>query len=49
MNVDERGSGTALTASIMFDSLSISTQTAHDDQVTALRKVRRGEITASFT
>ena len=46
VNVDGSGSGTALTASILFDALGLSVQTRNDDQATALGKLRRGEIDA---
>lgn len=46
VNVDGRGSGTALTASIVFEGLGIAVNTANDDQGTALDKLRKGEIDA---
>ncbi len=46
VNVDGAGSGTALTASILFESLGLAVQVRNDDQATALGKLRRGEIDA---
>jgi uncharacterized protein len=46
VNVDVRGSGTAMTASVLFESLGIPAQTTNDDQNTALQKLRQGEIAA---
>lgn len=46
VNVDGRGSGTAMTASVLFQGLGIPVQPAYDDQTTALDKLRRGEIAA---
>lgn len=46
VNVDGRGSGTAMTASVLFQGLGIPIQPAYDDQTTALDKLRRGEIAA---
>ncbi|HSU04413.1 MAG TPA: TAXI family TRAP transporter solute-binding subunit [Acetobacteraceae bacterium] len=46
VNVDVRGSGTAMTASVLFDSLGIAPELTNDDQGTALEKLKRGEITA---
>lgn len=46
VNVDGRGSGTAMTASLVFEALGIPVQTAHDPQDVALAKLRRGEIAA---
>ena len=46
VNVDVRGSGTALTASIVFGALGIPVTLANDDNATALLKLRRGEIQA---
>jgi TRAP transporter TAXI family solute receptor len=44
VNVDSRGSGTALTAFIIFDALGVKIEPANDDQETALAKLKRGEI-----
>jgi TRAP transporter TAXI family solute receptor len=46
VNVDVRGSGTAMTASVLFDSLGIPVETTNDDQDAALEKLRRGDIAA---
>lgn len=44
VNVDLRPSGTAMTATLVFDGLGIPVQPAHDPQDVALEKLRRGEI-----
>lgn len=46
VNVDRRGSGTALTASVLFPALGVAVEPMHDDQDTALAKLKRGEIAA---
>ncbi|MGH7211043.1 MAG: TAXI family TRAP transporter solute-binding subunit, partial [Acetobacteraceae bacterium] len=46
VNVDVRGSGTAMTASVLFDSLGIPVEATNDDQDAALEKLRRGDIAA---
>jgi TRAP transporter TAXI family solute receptor len=46
VNVDVRGSGTAMTAAVLFESLGIGVQMTHDVQDVALDKLRRGEIAA---
>jgi TRAP transporter TAXI family solute receptor len=46
VNVDVRGSGTAMTAAVVFESLGIAPTFANDDQATALEKLKRGEIAA---
>lgn len=46
VNVDARGSGTALTASVIFDALGVKPQLTNDDQETALAKLKRGDIDA---
>jgi TRAP-type uncharacterized transport system substrate-binding protein len=46
VNVDLRGSGTAITASRLFDSLKIPVTVTNDSQEVALDKLRRGEIAA---
>lgn len=46
VNVDVRGSGTAMTASLVFETLGISVQVTHDAQDVALERLRRGEIAA---
>lgn len=46
VNVDVRGSGTAMTASLVLDSLGIAADRTYDPQDVALEKLRRGEITA---
>ena len=44
VNVDLAGSGTAMTASLMFEQLGIRPQTTNLDQPTALEKLKRGEL-----
>jgi uncharacterized protein len=46
VNVDVNGSGTSMTASVLFESLGIQVQFANDDQNAALEKLRKGEIAA---
>ncbi len=46
VNVDLRGSGTAITARRLFDLLKISVTVTNDSQEVALDKLRRGEIAA---
>lgn len=46
VNVDLVGSGTAMTASLMFDALGLRVRTANDGQDVALTKLRNGEIAA---
>jgi TRAP transporter TAXI family solute receptor len=46
VNVDGRGSGTAMTASLVFEALGLQVTTANDPQDVALAKLRRGEIDA---
>jgi TRAP transporter TAXI family solute receptor len=46
VNVDVRGSGTGITASLVFDRLGIAIDPVTDDQALALDKLRRGEISA---
>jgi TRAP-type uncharacterized transport system substrate-binding protein len=46
VNIDLRGSGTAITASRLFDLLKISVTVTNDSQEVALDKLRRGEIAA---
>jgi uncharacterized protein len=46
VNVDVRGSGTSMTASVLFESLGVQVRTANDDQNAALEKLRNGEIAA---
>jgi uncharacterized protein len=46
VNVDLKDSGSALTASRLFDLLNIKVKLANDDQGAALRKLRRSEIAA---
>lgn len=46
VNVDGRGSGTAITAAVVFAALGIRPELAYDDQPTALLKLRRDEIAA---
>ncbi len=46
VNVDVRGSGTAMTAALIFDSLGIAPDIRNDTQDVALDRLRRGEIAA---
>ncbi len=46
VNVDVAGSGTAMTASVVFDTLGIPAQLVHDNQAAALERLKRGEIAA---
>ena len=46
VNVDVVGSGTAMTAAVLFEGLQIAVRIANDDQATALDKLKRGEIAA---
>lgn len=46
VNVDVRGSGTAMTASLVFEALGVPVQIANDPQDLALTKLRNGEIGA---
>jgi TRAP-type uncharacterized transport system substrate-binding protein len=46
VNVDVSGSGTAMTSSVLFESLGIPVRMVNDVQDTALEKLRRGEIAA---
>lgn len=46
VNFDTRGSGTFLTASLLFNLLKIQIQPVFHDQQLALEKLRRGEIAA---
>jgi uncharacterized protein len=46
VNVDVRGSGTSMTAAVLFEGLGIPVQATTDDQNTALEKLKRGEIAA---
>jgi TRAP transporter TAXI family solute receptor len=46
INIDLKGSGTAMTASLILESLGIAAEATHDDQALALEKLRRGDIAA---
>ncbi|UFN48998.1 TRAP transporter substrate-binding protein [Roseomonas sp. OT10] len=46
VNVDVRGSGTAMTASLIFESLGIPVRVTNDTQDLAVQKLRSGEIAA---
>jgi TRAP transporter TAXI family solute receptor len=46
VNVDVVGSGTAMTASVLFDGLHIAIHATNDDQAKALEKLRHGDIAA---
>ena len=44
--VDARGSGTSLTASVIFEALGVQPTIINDDPETALAKMKRGEVDA---
>ncbi|CAO3402546.1 TAXI family TRAP transporter solute-binding subunit [Azospirillum palustre] len=46
VNVDVQGSGTSMTASLVFDMLGIRVEPQANDQALALEKLRKGEIAA---
>ncbi|MBL8251426.1 MAG: TAXI family TRAP transporter solute-binding subunit [Candidatus Competibacter sp.] len=46
VNFDVEGSGTALTASVLFETLKLAVEPTHFDQSTALQKLKSGEISA---
>ncbi|MBP0493516.1 TAXI family TRAP transporter solute-binding subunit [Pararoseomonas indoligenes] len=46
VNVDVPGSGTSMTASLIFDALGIAPKLVNDPQDVALDRLRRGEIAA---
>jgi TRAP-type uncharacterized transport system substrate-binding protein len=46
VNLDLRSSGTAITASRVFDALKLKVNPVYDSQQVALEKLRRGEIAA---
>ncbi|WP_419899166.1 TAXI family TRAP transporter solute-binding subunit [Roseomonas sp. USHLN139] len=46
VNVDLRGSGTAMTASVLFGMLGVAVQAVHAPQDLALERLKRGEIAA---
>lgn len=46
VNVDVKGSGTALTASVIFDLYGVRPILSNDDPETALARLKRGEIDA---
>ncbi len=46
VNVDGLGSGTAMTASVVFDALGVKPTLTHDNQATALQKLKTGSIAA---
>jgi TRAP transporter TAXI family solute receptor len=46
VNFDTKGSGTFITASIVFDILKITVEPTYYDQATALEKLKSGEIDA---
>lgn len=48
VNVDVVGSGTAMTTQLLFESLGIKARLAHDDQDSALAKLKEGKIAALF-
>ena len=44
VNVDGRGSGTSMTASLVFEKLQVAIEPTYDPQSVALKKLREGEI-----
>lgn len=46
VNVDVAGSGTAMTASVLFDALGLKIEAVNFDQALALEKLKSGEIAA---
>jgi uncharacterized protein len=46
VNVDITGSGSAMTAEILLDSLGIKARVEHEKQVTGVQELKRGEIAA---
>ena len=46
VNVDVAGSGTAMTASLIFDALGVAVQTRNFDQSSALERLKQGELAA---
>jgi len=46
VNVDVKGSGTFITASLVFEKLGVAVEVTHYDQALALEKLRSGEIAA---
>lgn len=48
VNIDRVGSGTSLTAKILFDKLGIKPDYTHYDQATAHERLRSGEIQAAL-
>jgi uncharacterized protein len=46
VNVDVAGSGTAMTAATLFDSLGVAIQPTNFDQALAIEKLKQGEIAA---
>ena len=46
VETDERGTGTSLTASVIFDALGVKPITLRDDPETAMAKLKRGEVDA---
>jgi len=46
VNFDVRGSGTGMTAALLFDALGVAVEPRHDPQDTALDRLKRGDIAA---
>jgi TRAP transporter TAXI family solute receptor len=46
VNVNGKGSGSAITASLLFGALGLSPQFTNDDETTGLEKLKRGDIDA---
>ncbi len=47
VNFGVKGSGTAMTAAAVFESLGVKVEAVHYDQALALEKVRKGEVAAT--
>jgi TRAP transporter TAXI family solute receptor len=48
VNIDKVGSGTSLTAKILFDKLGIKPEFTHYDQATSYERLRTGEVQAAL-
>lgn len=46
VNIDVRGSGTAMTASLVFNKLQVAIQPTYDSQANALRRLQDGDVSA---
>src|SRR5215212_6235460 len=47
VNIDKAGSGTSLTAKLVFEKLGIVPEFTHDDQATSYARLRSGELQAA--